>query len=246
MSECSGSAPPPTGRQPYRYLTLVTALFVTALITANVLAVKPVAVGPLLFPAAVVVFPLSYICGDVLAEVYGYVRARQAIWIGFGCNLLAVIAIAVAAWLPAAPFWSASQSAYSTILGSTPRVLAASFAAFLVGEFLNAYVLARMKIATRGRWLWSRTIGSTLVGQLADSAVFITVAFAGVWPGGPRPLLVAIVTQWLLKSAYEALATPLTYAVVGYLKREEASDVYDVDTDFSPVHLARARGEPAR
>jgi uncharacterized integral membrane protein (TIGR00697 family) len=217
------------------YLQCVTAVFVTALITANILAVKPIQLGPLLFPAGVIVFPISYIFGDVLTEVYGYARARQVIWIGFGCNLLAVVAIAIAGRLPAAPFWSAQTTAYASILGVAPRVLAASFTAYLVGEFLNSFVLAKMKVATSGRWLWTRTIGSTLVGQLADSAMFITLAFAGVWPGAE--LAAAIGTQWLLKSGYETLATPWTYLVVGVLKRAEGLDVFDVGTDYNPFRF---------
>ncbi len=223
--------------RPYRFLSTITALFVTALITANILAVKPVELGKLVFPAAVVIFPLSYLFGDVLTEVYGYARAREVIWTGFACNLIAVLAIAIAGALPAATFWSEGQNAYRLILGATPRILAASFAAYLVGEFLNAYVLARLKVITGGRWLWSRTIASTLLGQLGDSAVFITAAFGGVWPtdrlGG------AVITQWLLKSGYEALATPLTYAVVNFLKRQEVEDYFDRHTDFSPLRLRR-------
>ena len=222
-------------RRGYRYLTIVTAIFVTCLVTANIIAVKPVMIGPLLFPAAVVIFPISYIFGDILTEVYGYAQSRQVIWIGFGCNLLAVAAIAIGGWLPSAPFWSSTQSAYTAILGGTPRVLAASFIAYLVGEFLNSFVLAKMKIVTHGRWLWTRTLGSTLVGQLADSAVFITAAFAGIWPGDQ--MQAAIVTQWLMKSGYETLATPLTYAAVAFLKRAENEDYYDYETDFNPLKL---------
>jgi uncharacterized integral membrane protein (TIGR00697 family) len=222
-------------RRGYRYFTIITAIFVTCLITANIIAVKPVMIGPLLFPAAVVIFPISYIFGDVLTEVYGYARSRQVIWIGFGCNLLAVVAFSVGGWLPAAPFWADNQTAYVAILGGTLRVLAASFVAYLVGEFLNSFVLAKMKIATQGRWLWTRTIGSTLVGQLADSAVFITAAFAGVWPSDQ--MLAAVVTQWLLKSGYEALVTPLTYAAVIFLKRAEREDYYDYQTDFNPLRM---------
>lgn len=231
----SDRALPSAATRPYRFLNPLTALFVAALITANILAVKPVEVGPLLFPAAVIIFPLSYIFGDVLTEVYGYARAREVIWTGFACNLLTVVAIAIAGRLPAASFWTGGQAAYATILGSTPRILAASFGAYLLGEFLNAYVLARLKVVTRGRWLWSRTISSTLVGQLADSAVFISAAFGGVWP--MHSLLAAIVTQWLLKSGYEALATPLTYVVVAFLKRHEGEDYYDRQTDFRPIRL---------
>ncbi|HLH24927.1 MAG TPA: queuosine precursor transporter [Chloroflexota bacterium] len=218
------------------WLVVVTALFVTSLLTANIVAVKLVAVGGLVVPAGVVIFPLSYIFGDVLTEVYGYRQARRVIWLGFLCNLLMVVAIWLGGALPAASFWD-GQAAYDRILGFTPRLLAASFAAYLVGEFANSYVLARLKIATRGRWLWTRTIGSTLVGQGLDSAVFITLAFVGVMPGADA-LLSAILTQWLLKSAYEIAVTPLTYGVVGFLKRAEGLDTYDYDTRFNPLLLA--------
>ncbi|HEX8991017.1 MAG TPA: queuosine precursor transporter [Anaerolineales bacterium] len=218
----------------YRYLNLVTAIFVTCLITANIMAVKIVDVGGIVLPAAVIIFPISYIFGDVLTEVYGYARSRQVIWIGFGCNLLAVVAFWVGGLLPAAPFWQ-GQAAYTSILGATPRILAASFVAYLAGEFLNSLVLAKMKIATQGRWLWTRTIGSTLVGEGVDSLIFITLAFAGTVAGGD--LLRLVVTQWLFKSLYEAVATPATYAVVNYLKRTEREDYFDRDTDFSPFKL---------
>lgn len=221
-------------RHSSRFL-LIAALFVTCLIVSNVTAVKLIMVAGLILPAAVVIFPISYILGDVLTEVYGYARARQVIWLGFLCNLFAVAAIAVAGALPAAGFWG-GQEAWDVILGATPRILAASFAAYLVGELVNAYVLARLKVATEGRFLWLRTIGSTLVGQLLDSAVFITIAFAGVMPA--EIMLGAVVTQWLVKSAYEALATPLTYAAVGYLKRVEGVDVYDRDLHFSPFGVS--------
>ena len=215
---------------------VLVALFVTALITANITAVKLIGVLGLVLPAAVVVFPISYICGDVLTEVYGYRAARRVIWLGFLCNLLAVAAIYLGGILPAAPFWQ-DQEAYEVILGYTPRLLAASFLAYLVGEFANSYVLARMKVATDGRWLWSRTIGSTLVGQGLDSLVFILLAFAGTIPLGA--MISAIVGQWLVKSAYEVLATPLTYAVVNRLKRTEGIDVYDHDTRFNPLLIGR-------
>jgi queuosine precursor transporter len=215
---------------------VVVALFVTALITANITAVKLIGVFGLVLPAAVIVFPISYICGDVLTEVYGYRAARRVIWLGFLCNLLAVAAIYLGGILPAAPFWQ-DQGAYEAILGYTPRILAASFLAYLIGEFANSYVLARMKIATDGRWLWSRTVGSTLVGQGLDSLVFILLAFAGTIPFGA--MISAVVAQWLVKSAYEALATPLTYAVVKRLKRTEGIDVYDRDTNFNPLPIGR-------
>jgi hypothetical protein len=217
----------------FRFITLV-ALFVTCLIAANITAVKLISLYGLLLPAAIVIFPVSYILGDVLTEVYGFRQARRVIWLGFLCNLIVVAAIWVGLVLPAASFWD-GQEAYERILGATPRILAASFLAYLVGEFANAFVLAKMKIATEGRFLWARTIGSTLVGQGLDSLVFITLAFAGVIP--LSALATAIVTQWLVKSAYEAAATPVTYLVVGYLKRSEGLDAYDRDTRFSPLAL---------
>ncbi len=218
------------------WFVVITALFVTTLIVSNIIAVKLVMVGGLVVPAGVVIFPVSYIFGDVLTEVYGYAAARRVIWLGFFCNLVAVIAIAIGGALPPAPFWAQNQPAYQTILGYTPRLLAASFCAYLVGEFANSYVLARMKILTRGRWLWSRTIGSTLVGEGLDSLVFITLAFAGTIV--PAVLLQTVVTQWLLKTAYEVIATPLTYAIVNALKRIEGIDPFDVGTNFNPVAVA--------
>jgi queuosine precursor transporter len=222
-------------RSNYRYLNLVTAIFTTCLVIANIIAVKLVDIFGLIVPAAVVIFPISYIFGDILTEVYGYARARQVIWVGFSCNLLAVVAIWVAGLLPAAGFWN-GQPAYEQILGYTWRLLAASFAAYLVGEFLNSLVLAKLKIATRGRWLWLRTIGSTLIGEGADSLVFISLAFLGSVP--QDQMLRLIVTQWLFKSGYEVAATPLTYAVVNFLKRVENEDHYDYHTDFSPFKLS--------
>ena len=217
------------------WFLLLTALFVACLIAANIAAVKLIAPFGLVLPAAIVIFPVGYILGDVLTEVYGYRAARRVIWLGFLANLIVVAAIALAQVLPAASFWD-GQAAWTRILGQTPRILAASFLAYLIGEFANAFVLAKLKIATEGRWLWLRTIGSTLVGQGLDSALFITLAFAGIIP--PAGLAAAIVTQWLVKSAYEALATPVTYAVVGFLKRRDGIDVYDRDTRFNPLLVA--------
>ncbi len=217
------------------YFVVLVAVFITCLITANITAVKLVDVLGLIVPAAIVIFPISYIAGDVLTEVYGYHQARLVIWLGFLCNLVTVIAIWLGQVLPAASFWD-GQFAYERILGYTPRILVASFLAYLVGEFTNAFVLAKMKIATRGRWLWTRTIGSTLVGQGLDSLVFITLAFVGTIPLAGLGL--AIVAQWLAKSAYEAAATPVTYWVVNFLKRQEGVDVYDYGTDFNPLSLS--------
>lgn len=217
-------------------LVVLASLFVTCLLTANIIAVKLVAVGGLVVPAAIIIFPMSYLLGDVLTEVYGYRVARRVIWLGFLCNLVAVLAIAAGQALPPAPFWAAQQPAYEQILGFTPRLLAASFLAYLLGEFSNSLVLARLKVATRGRWLWTRTIGSTIVGEGLDSLVFISLAFAGIMD--TNALTLAILTQWLFKVGYETAATPLTYLVVGYLKRSEGLDAYDRDTNFNPLALA--------
>jgi uncharacterized integral membrane protein (TIGR00697 family) len=216
------------------WFVIAVAVFITCLITANITAVKLVNVFGLLLPAAIVIFPVSYVFGDILTEVYGYRQARRVIWLGFLCNLIAVIAIWLGQVLPPASFWS-GQAAYERILGYTPRLLLASFLAYLLGEFANAFVMAKMKIATKGRWLWSRTIGSTLIGEGLDSLVFMTIAFVGEIPA--TQLASAIVTQWLAKSAFEACVTPLTYAAVNFLKKREGLDVYDYDTRFNPLQL---------
>jgi uncharacterized integral membrane protein (TIGR00697 family) len=218
------------------WFLIIACLFVTCLIVSNIVAAKLAVIAGLVLPAAVILFPVSYILGDVLTEVYGYARARQVIWLGFACNLLAVAFIALAGALPAAGFWD-GQEAFQRILGQTPRILAASFAAYLVGEFVNAYVLARLKVATGGRMLWLRTIGSTLIGQALDSAIFMTVAFAGILSGSE--LAAAAIAQWLFKSVYEAAATPLTYLAVGFLKRREGGEVFDKDLRFNPLAISR-------
>lgn len=216
------------------WFVIIVAVFTTSLITANIIAVKLIGVAGIIVPAGVIIFPISYIFGDVLTEVYGYSRARRVIWLGFLCNLLVVVAIWVAQVLPGASFWDAQQ-AYERILGFTPRLLAASFAAYLVGEFANSFVLAKLKVATQGRWLWVRTIGSTVVGEGLDSLVFIVIAFAGTIP--TDAIVTTVLTQWLIKTAYESLATPLTYLVVNFLKKQEGIDVYDYETNFSPLRV---------
>jgi len=217
------------------WFILVVAIFITCLMTANIVAVKLVDVAGMILPAGIVIFPISYIVGDVLTEVYGYRRARRVIWLGFFCNLVAVVGIVIGQALPAAGFWD-GQAAYERILGYTPRLLMASFIAFLIGEFANSYVLSRMKVATQGRWLWTRTIASTVVGQGLDSVIFIFFAFWGTSP--ETALLSAMVTQWLFKVAYETAATPITYIVVDFIKRKEGIDVYDRDISFNPLSLA--------
>lgn len=216
------------------WFVALCVVFVTCLVVSNIIAVKLVSVAGLVLPAAIIIFPVSYIIGDVITEVYGYGETRRIIWFGFAANLVVVLAIWAAMALPAASFWD-GQAAFERILGAVPRIVAASAIAYLAGEFANAYVLARMKIATGGRFLWTRTIGSTVIGQGLDSAIFLTIAFAGIVP--PAALVSMVATQWLVKVAYEALATPLTYLAVGFLKRREGRDAFDRGVSFNPLTL---------
>ena len=224
---------------------VLAGLFVTFLITANIIAVKLISIDPALpgflgnpriLPAAIVVFPITYILGDVLTEVYGFRYARRVIWLAFLCNAAAVLAFWLGEQLPPGGFWEDQESyqeAYKSILGNTPRLLAASFAAFLVGEFSNSIILSRLKLATNGRWLWTRTIGSTIVGQGVDSAIFITIAFVNVIQDSE--VLRLVLTQWTVKVLYEVVATPITYAAVTFLKRHEGFDAYDQGVSLNPL-----------
>jgi uncharacterized integral membrane protein (TIGR00697 family) len=214
-------------------LVIIIALFITCLITANIIAVKVVSLGFFIVPAAVLVFPVSYIFGDVLTEVYGYRTARKVIWLGFGCNLVFVFFAWIGQLLPAADFWQ-GQGAYETILGYAPRLLAASLGGYLIGEFSNSFVMARMKILTRGRWLWSRTITSTVIGEGLDTVVFIVVAFSGTG----SPVGTMIWHHWLFKTGIEVVATPVTYAIVGWLKRRERIDTFDYQTRYNPFTIS--------
>ncbi len=217
-------------------LVIIIAIFITCLITANIIAVKVVSLGPFTLPAAIFVFPLSYIFGDVLTEVYGYRVARRVIWLGFGCNLIFVFFAWLGQILPPAVFWE-GQGAYKSILGFAPRLLAASFLGYLAGEFANSVILARMKILTKGRWLWSRTIGSTIIGQGLDTSIFITVAFIGTGASVP----VMILHHWLAKIVIEAVCTPATYAIVNWLKNNEGVDTYDYETRYNPFIISERR-----
>ncbi len=217
------------------WFVVIVSIFITCLITSNIISVKLIHVFGIILPAGVIIFPVSYIIGDILTEVYGYSRSRKVIWLGFICNLVLTIFIWLAGIIKPAHFWD-GQGAYERILGFTPRLLIASFLAYLAGEFANAYVLARMKIATKGRWLWSRTIGSTLVGQGIDSLLFITIAFIGTIPFSN--LIIVAVSQWLFKTAYEIVVTPFTYLAVNFLKRKEGVDVFDYNTSFNPLKLS--------
>ena len=227
-----------------RYFDFVMAAFVTILLLSNVIGAGKVAmvhlpgIGDWPFGAGILFFPVSYVLGDVLTEVYGYARARRCIWAGFAAMLFMAFMATVVVALPPAAGWD-GQQAYETVFGSTWRIVAASMTAFWVGEFANSFVLAKLKIVTGGRLLWTRTIGSTVVGQGLDSVIFYPLAFYGMagWP--PEQLWQVVISQWLIKTAWEALLTPVTYLVVGFLKRREGVEVFDTRTDFSPFAKAR-------
>jgi uncharacterized integral membrane protein (TIGR00697 family) len=225
----------------YKYYDLILGGYVCILLCANLIGPSKVStvhlpvIGSITFVAGVLFFPISYLFGDILTEVYGYARDRRVVWCGFGALLFAALMATVVVHLPPADFWRDKQPAVEAIFGNTPRIIAASIIAFWCGSFVNSYVLAKMKIRTAGRWLWMRTIGSTLCGELVDSGLFYTIAFIGLWPAGE--LITVTITQYVLKSAWEILATPLTYAVVGRLKRAEHQDHYDRDTNFTPFSL---------
>jgi uncharacterized integral membrane protein (TIGR00697 family) len=223
----------------FRYFDFVMAAFVTVLLLSNVLGAGKVAVvhlpviGEWPFGAGILFFPISYVIGDVLTEVYGYARARRCIWAGFGAMLFMAFMAFVVVALPPASSWT-GQEAYEAVFGQVPRIVFASIVAFWAGEFANSLVLAKMKIWTQGRHLWTRTIGSTVVGQGIDSLIFYPLAFLGAAGWSTELVITVLLTQWALKVSWEALLTPVTYAVVGFLKRREGVDVYDRGTDFTP------------
>ena len=223
----------------FRYYDFVMAAFVAILLLSNVIGAGKVAVvtlpgiGPWPFGAGILFFPVSYVIGDILTEVYGYARARRVIWAGFAATVFMAVMAWVVVALPPAPSWT-NQAAYETVFGQVPRIVFASVCAFWAGEFVNSYVLARMKILTEGRHLWTRTIGSTVVGQAVDSAIFYPLAFLGATGWTTHLVVVVLFTQWALKVGWEVLLTPVTYAVVGWLKRVEGVDVFDRGTNFSP------------
>ena len=226
----------------YRYYEFVLVAFVTVLVCSNLIGPAKIAqvdlplVGVLTFGAGVLFFPISYVFGDILTEVYGYARARRVIWCGFGALAFAAFMASVVVALPPAPFWR-HQGAYEVAFGSTWRIVGASMIAYFCGEFVNSFVLAKMKIATKGRWLWSRTIGSTLAGEGVDSALFYPLAFygSGIIPNDKLPIV--MLAQFVFKVAVEVAFTPITYKIVGVLKRAEQEDYYDRDTNFTPFTL---------
>ncbi len=215
----------------YKYLDYITGIFVAVLLISNTASVKILNLGWFAFDGGTILFPLAYIFGDILTEVYGYRRSRRVIWTGFFAIILMAVVYAIVGYLPAADGWE-MQDAYMSILGIVPRIVLASIIAYFAGEFSNSYILAKMKIWTNGRWLWLRTIGSTIVGEGVDTALFVLIAFAGTMP---TSLLIAIiVSNYIFKVGVEVLFTPVTYAIVNFLKKREHEDYYDRDTNFNP------------
>ncbi len=222
-------------RRVYKYFDFVMAAFVTVLLCSNLIGVGKVCrIWGYSVGAGVFFFPVSYIFGDILTEVYGYARTRRVIWAGFAALLFASLMSQAVIALPPAPDWP-HQAAYALVYGSTPRIVAASLAAFWAGDFVNSFVLAKLKLKTGGRFLWMRTIGSTIVGQALDSAIFYPLAFWGDWP--PRLVVAVMISNCFVKVGVEAAMTPVTYLVVGFLKRAEHEDFYDRGTDFNPFTL---------
>jgi uncharacterized integral membrane protein (TIGR00697 family) len=218
----------------FRYLDALIIAFVVILLVSNLVAQKIVRIGPVSFSGALLLFPLTYIFGDIFTEVYGYAASRRAIWMGFcGTALMWTVGAFIIALPPDPSFHD--QKAFVTVFSILPRLLFASLIAFWAGEFANSYTMARLKILTRGRWLWTRTVSSTIIGQAVDTTVVVVLTFAGNYP--PATLLRIILTSYCLKVAYEILATPLTYLVVNFLKRAENSDAYDSHTNFNPFRL---------
>jgi len=222
-------------RRVYKYFDFVMAAFVTVLLCSNLIGVGKVCrIAGYSVGAGVFFFPISYIFGDVLTEVYGYARTRRVIWAGFAALFFASVMSQAVIALPPAPDWP-HQAAYALVYGSTPRIVAASLAAFWAGDFINSFVLAKMKLKTEGRFLWMRTIGSTVVGQAVDSAIFYPLAFWGDWP--PQLVAAVMTSNFFVKVGVETVMTPVTYLVVGFLKRAEHEDFYDRGTDFNPFTL---------
>lgn len=226
----------------YKYYDLLMAAFVAVLLCSNLIGVHKVSsinlplYGEYIYGAGVLFFPISYLFGDILTEVYGYKRSRKVIWAGFGALIFASLMAFVVSSLPAAKTMSGEQqSAVNLIFGQTPRIVAASLLAFWIGEFVNSFVLAKLKLFSSGRFLWTRTIGSTIMGEIADSLVFYPVAFFGTWSN--EQLISVMIGNYIIKVLWEVIATPFTYLIVGFLKRAEHEDYYDRDTDFNPFSL---------
>jgi uncharacterized integral membrane protein (TIGR00697 family) len=219
----------------FRYYDLVMAAFVCILLCSNLIGVQKVCtVWGITFGAGVLFFPISYVFGDILTEVYGYARSRKVVWAGFGAMAFASFMCWVVLKLPPAQGWP-HQEALETVFGSTPRIVLASLFAYWIGEFVNSFVLAKMKILTEGKWLWTRTVGSTIVGELVDSVAFYPLAFLGTWK--TELVVNVMISNYVIKVVWEVLMTPVTYKIVGFLKRAEQEDYYDYDTNFTPFSL---------
>jgi len=218
----------------YKYFDLILGLFVAVLLISNIASTKIVQFGPFEFDGGTLLFPLAYIFGDILTEVYGFKRSRRVIWIGFFGALLMSAVLMFVGWLPAASGWE-NQEAYQKILGLTPRIVIASLIAYFAGEFSNSVILAKMKVWTKGKKLWARTIGSTIIGEGLDTVLFVMIAFWGVLP--TELILTIIISNYIFKTGLEVVLTPLTYKVVGFLKNREQVDYYDDKTKFNPFSL---------
>lgn len=215
----------------YKHLSTITGLFTATLLISNTLDNKVFMLGSLSLPAGIILFPLAYLFGDVLTEVYGYAASRKVIWTGFASLLLMVLTYEIARVLPAASFWR-YQEAYNAILGRVPRIVAASMTAYFAGEFCNSYVLAKVKVKMKGKAISVRFVLSTIVGEFVDTVVFVLIAFTGVFP--PAELLSVTLSAWAVKVGWEIIALPVTLPLVKYLKRAESEDYYDIDTNFNP------------
>ncbi len=222
------------GREKYRYLDLLGMFWVTALLVSTFAASKLVAFGPFVLPGTVIVYSVTYILSDIFTEVYGYRATRRIIWSGLGLLVFSQIIFWIVSYLPAADVWN-DQEAFSKIFGTAPLYVAATIASYFFGEFANSYTLAKLKIYTQGKHLWVRTVGSTMVGMIADNFVYVLIAYSFFYP--IKDSLIMIGSGWIFCVVYEALATPITYKVIHWLKKAEGVDIYDTDTDFSPFHL---------
>lgn len=219
----------------FKYYDLIMAAFVTILLCSNIIgAEKVVTVAGFTFGAGILFFPISYFFNDILTEVYGYARSRKVVWAGFSAMAFASFMAWVVVSLPPAQGWN-HQDAYYVVFGQTPRIVLASLLAFFSGEFVNSYTLAKMKVFTTGKFLWMRTIGSTIAGEAADSIIFYPVAFYGFWSN--ELLIIVMITNYVLKVSWEVIATPMTYKVIAFLKRKEHEDYYDKDTNFTPFSI---------
>jgi uncharacterized integral membrane protein (TIGR00697 family) len=221
-------------RESLKYFIVISIFFVATIMISNTVATKLFSIGPLIFTGGVLIFPITYIFGDILTEVYGYSRTKKVIWAGFVALIFMSLIYWIVGLLPSAPGWS-NQKAYAVILGIVPRIVLASIIGYLVGSFSNSFVMAKMKILTKGKYLWTRTIGSTIVGEAVDTTLFVLIAFFGVV--STKILILTIISGYAFKIFYETIATPLTYKIVRFLKKSEGIDIYDNNTKFNPFNL---------